>query len=124
MQLNHLNLATSDVSALAAFFERHFAFTPVLSRGANAFAILRDDKGFVLTLMKLKATDPAVYPETFHVGFYADTPEAIEAKRRELAEAGLSPGEIKPAGRTGRGAHFYCSAPGNIVIEIATPPHL
>lgn len=124
MQLHHLNLATSEVPALAGFFEQHFGFTPVLARGADAFVILRNADGFVLTLMKLKAKDPESYPETFHVGFYVETPAAVDAKREELATAGLAPGDVKPAGRSGRGAHFYCSAPGNVVIEIATAPEL
>lgn len=33
MRLQHLNLATSDVTALAAFFERFFGFAPYASRG-------------------------------------------------------------------------------------------
>jgi hypothetical protein len=70
MQLKHLNLTTSDVSGLAAFFERFFAFHRVLERGSGAFTILNNDEDFVLTLMKAKQHDPVGYPETFHVGFY------------------------------------------------------
>jgi catechol 2,3-dioxygenase-like lactoylglutathione lyase family enzyme len=124
MQIKHLNLATSDVTGLAAFFERYFGFKQLLERGSGALVILGDDEEFVLTLMKLKKDDPEVYPETFHVGFYVDDLAAVHAKRTELATAGVAPGEIRDAGRNGRGAHFYCMAPGGIVIEVATRPQL
>jgi catechol 2,3-dioxygenase-like lactoylglutathione lyase family enzyme len=124
MQLKHLNLTTSDVSGLAAFFERFFGFKRFLERGAGAFTILSNDEDFVLTLMKAKKHDPVAYPETFHVGFYLDNPAAVHTKHDELAAAGLSPGEIQSAGRNIRGTHFYCTAPGNVLIEIATPPKL
>ena len=122
MQFKHLNLATSDVIGLAAVFERFFGFKRLLERGA--LVILGNDEAFVLTLMKLKKDDPTVYPETFHVGFYVDEPAAVEAKRNELLTAGLAAGEIRDARSNGRGAHFYCTAPGGIVIEIATRPQL
>jgi catechol 2,3-dioxygenase-like lactoylglutathione lyase family enzyme len=124
MQLKHLNLATTDVSGLAAFFERFFGFRRVIERGSGAFTLLHNDDDFVLTLMKAGKRDPAGYPETFHVGFYLDDPSAVHAKRDELAAAGLSPGDIEEAGHTIRGTHFYCTAPGHVVVEIATPPRL
>jgi catechol-2,3-dioxygenase len=123
MQLKHLNLTTSDVSGLAAFFERFFGFKRVLERGSGAFTILRNDEDFVLTLMKAKTHDPVSYPETFHVGFYLDSPAAVHGKHDELAVAGLSPGEMRGDSNM-RGTHFYCTAPGSVVVEIATPPTL
>jgi catechol-2,3-dioxygenase len=74
MQLKHLNLATSDVAGLAAFFERFFAFRRLATRGQDAFALMCNQEDFVLTLMKAKKHDPATYPEAFHVGFYVDAP--------------------------------------------------
>jgi catechol 2,3-dioxygenase-like lactoylglutathione lyase family enzyme len=124
MQLKHLNLTTSDVAGLAAFFERFFGFKRCLERGSGAFTLMSNTEDFVLTLMKAKKHDPAAYPETFHVGFYVDDVETVQAKRDQLAAAGLSPGEVHDARRDGRGTHFYCTAPGNVLIEIATPPAL
>jgi catechol 2,3-dioxygenase-like lactoylglutathione lyase family enzyme len=74
--------------------------------------------------MRPKKHDPVAYPETFHVGFYVDDVAAVRSKRDELAAAGLSPGDIRDAGRSGRGTHFYCTAPGQVVVEVATPPSL
>lgn len=124
LQLKHLNLTTPEVSALATFFQRFFAFKVLLERGAGVFTILRNADGFVMTLMKSKPGDPAAYPETFHLGFYVEDRAAVHAKRDELIAAGLAPQSIQEAGRSGRGVHFYCTAPGNIVVEIATPPEL
>src|SRR3954464_13649123 len=105
MQIKHLNLATSDVTGLAAFFERFFGFKQLLERGSGALVILGDDEEFVLTLIKFNKVDPEVYPETFHVGFYVDDPAAVHAKRTELATAGVAPGEIRDTDSSGRGAH-------------------
>ncbi len=52
-----------------------------------------------------------------------DNPAAVHAKHDELAAAGLTPGEIQGE-RNMRGTHFYCTAPGNVLVEIATPPQL
>jgi catechol-2,3-dioxygenase len=91
MHLKHLNLSTSDVTGLAAFFERFFGFSRLLERGSGAFTTLGNEKDFVLILMKAKKHDPVAYPETFHVGFYLDDPAAVNTKHDELEAAGLSP---------------------------------
>ena len=124
MQLKHLNLTTSDVTSLATFFERFFGFKRCLELGSGALVLMRNSEDFVLTLMKPKKHDPVAYPETFHVGFYVDDVAAVQAKHDELAAADLSPGDIHDAGRSGRGTHFYCTAPGHVVVEVATPPKL
>jgi catechol 2,3-dioxygenase-like lactoylglutathione lyase family enzyme len=121
MQLKHLNLSTSDVSGLAGFFERFFGFKRALERGSGAFTLLTNDEDFVLTLMKAKTLDQVSYPDTFHVGFYLHDAAAVHHKRDELAAAGLSPGDVQDD-RNPRGTHFYCTAPGNVLVEIATPP--
>jgi len=119
MQLKHLNLSTSDVSGLAGFFERFFGFQRALERGPGAFTILTNDDDFVLTLMKAKQFDAASYPETFHLGFYLDDAAAVHGKHDELAAAGLAPGDIQ-GDRNARGTHFFCNAPGDVLVEIAT----
>ena len=48
--LNHANLTTYDVPALAQFLQDHFGLHAVGTRG-RSLAILHDDRGFVLTLM-------------------------------------------------------------------------
>ena len=123
MHLKHANVTTPDVAALADVFQRFFGFTPLLQRGQNAFALLRDQDDFVLTLMKPKKNDPERYPETFHLGFYCDSPELVRAKHAELLAAGLSPGDVETIDRGGSVTTFYCRpSPGSVLIEVATPP--
>ena len=123
MRLQHLNLTTSDVPALAAFFERFFGFEPYAARG-DALVVLRNGHDFILTVMRGKTGEPADYPANFHIGFYYDEASEVEAKHGELSAAGLSPNKIAFMDRGGgvRVPHFYCAAPGNVLIEVCTPP--
>jgi catechol 2,3-dioxygenase-like lactoylglutathione lyase family enzyme len=123
MQLKHLNLVTPEVAGLTAFFERFFGFERVVDHKSGGFALMRNDDDFILAVMKPKKRDPAHYPDMFHVGFYLDDAAALQAKHQELTAAGLSPGEIHPADSGGRSSHFYCTAPGQVLIEIAAAPH-
>jgi catechol 2,3-dioxygenase-like lactoylglutathione lyase family enzyme len=123
MQLKHLNLVTPEVAGLAAFFERFFGFTRVIEHKSGSFTLMRNDDDFILAIMKPKKRDPDHYPDMFHVGFYVDDEAAMRAKHDELESAGLSPGEVQPADNGGRSSHFYCTAPGRVLIEIATAPH-
>jgi catechol 2,3-dioxygenase-like lactoylglutathione lyase family enzyme len=109
MQLKHANLVTPNVSGSAEFFRRFFAFEIVDKRGEDALAVMRDKDNFVLTLMKLRKSDPDRYPQTFHVGFYVESAELVNAKHAELLAAGLSPGDVQTAQREGAVSTFYCS---------------
>jgi catechol 2,3-dioxygenase-like lactoylglutathione lyase family enzyme len=122
MQLKHANLVTPDVAASAEFFQRFFGFEIVDKRGADALAVMCDRDNFVLTLMKSKKSDPDRYPQTFHVGFYFDSPELVNAKRADLLAAGLFPGEVETTHRGGAVSTFYCVCPGGITVEVCTPP--
>lgn len=62
MKLNHLNLTVTDVPAAREFLETYFGMKCEGTRG-NAFAVMFDDEGFILTLMKGKNV---LYPVTFH----------------------------------------------------------
>jgi catechol 2,3-dioxygenase-like lactoylglutathione lyase family enzyme len=123
MRLQHLNLTTSDVPALAAFFERFFGFEPYAARG-DALVVLRNGHDFILTVMRGKKGEPADYPANFHIGFYYDEASEVEAKHAELSAAGLSPNKVAFMDRGGgaRVPHFYCLAPDNVLIEVCTPP--
>jgi catechol 2,3-dioxygenase-like lactoylglutathione lyase family enzyme len=123
MRLQHLNLVTSDVTALAAFFQRFFRFAPYASRG-EALVVLRNKEDFILTVMRGKTGEPAEYPANFHTGFYYDEAAEVEAKHAELKAAGLNPSRIASMDRGGgvRVPHFYVTAPGNVLVEVCTPP--
>jgi catechol 2,3-dioxygenase-like lactoylglutathione lyase family enzyme len=120
MKLNHLNLCTDNVAALADFFTRFFGFELVAMRGKQAFAILRGDDGFALNLMLLAKGGAAEYPNGFHTGFLVDDTEQVVAKHRELTAAGLEPGEVQQLTRGGTATTiFYCVAPGGVLIEVS-----
>ena len=53
LKINHLNLTVTDVTAAREFLERYFGLTCGGTRG-NGFAVMRDNDGFILTLMKGK----------------------------------------------------------------------
>ncbi|WP_312884255.1 VOC family protein [Paenibacillus xylanilyticus] len=61
MKLNHLNLTVTDVPAAREFLETYFGMKCEGTRG-NAFAVMFDDEGFILTLMKGKNV---LYPSDF-----------------------------------------------------------
>jgi catechol 2,3-dioxygenase-like lactoylglutathione lyase family enzyme len=123
MKLNHANLVTSEVAALAGFFTSHFGFELVAMRGKDAFAILRGADCFALNLMIPGKGEPATYPDGFHVGFFVGKPDIVRAKQAELADAGLAPGEVQELTRGGvNSTTFYCLAPGGILVEVSSSP--
>ena len=121
MKLNHLNLVTADVAGLSDFFTTYFGFELLAMRGKNGFAVLRGADGFALNLMQPSKGEAGAYPDNFHVGFFVDTPATVVAKRAELADAGLAPGDMQQLTRGGtRSTTFYCRAPGGVLVEIST----
>ncbi len=121
MKLNHLNLCTDDVPALANFFTQFFGFELLAMRGKDAFAILRGSDGFALNLMRNgKDTGAVEYPGGFHVGFLVGTADDVLTKHRQLHEAHLDPGELQKLTRGGTPTTiFYCRAPGGVLVEVS-----
>lgn len=115
MQLNHLDLQTSDVQALAAFLVDHFGFVRRSNDRSPAIAILADDAGFTLVLQRHAAP---VYPDGFHIGFIHPTPAPVHAHRARLVAAGLAP---SPTETNNRGTRFYLRGPGELLIEVSSP---
>ncbi|MGC4378334.1 VOC family protein [Fictibacillus sp. Mic-4] len=109
MKLNHLNLTVTDVQATREFLEKYFGLTCKASQG-NGFAVMLDDDGFVLTLMKGEAN----YPKTFHIGFPQKSEEQVDKINQQLKEAGF---DVKPPIRS-HAYTFYVKAPGGFMIEV------
>jgi catechol 2,3-dioxygenase-like lactoylglutathione lyase family enzyme len=122
MICKHVNLTTSDVAGGAEFFERFFDFEcrHRAGRDGNGLAVLCNQDNFVLTLMT--GSGEISYPGTFHVGFYVDSPDAVQAKHAELSAAGCAPGKVQHLSRGGDVTFFYVKAPGNFDVEVSTPP--
>jgi catechol 2,3-dioxygenase-like lactoylglutathione lyase family enzyme len=122
MICKHLNIATTEVVADTEFFEQFFGFEVRHRGGKNGdgISVLSNDDDFVLAIMK-GAPDIA-YPGTFHVGFYVDSPEEVEAKHAELEAGGRKPGKVQHLQRGGNVTQFYVKAPGDYDVEVSTPP--
>jgi hypothetical protein len=115
VKLNHLDLQTTDVQALAAFFVDHFDLQRRSNDRSPAIAILGDEAGFTLVIQR-HATP--VYPDGFHVGFIHDATAPVYAHHRRLTAAGL---ECSPIEINNRGTRFYLRAPGVLLIEVSSP---
>lgn len=111
MKLNHLNLTVSDVPASQKFLETYFDMTCIGSRG-NGFAVLFDDDGFVLTLMKGKEIS---YPGTFHIGFPQSNKEEVDKINQRLKADGF---DIAPPQQL-HAYTFYVKAPGGFTVEVS-----
>ena len=78
MNLNHIDLQVSDVSAARRFFEEHFGLRCIFQR-REQLAILRDDAGLEFGVSNLFDSPPAAYPTDFHIGFILDTESNVRA---------------------------------------------
>lgn len=117
MQLNHLHLSVSDVSACANVFVRHLGFSQMEAAANGGFAVLSNRDGFVLVLMRhAKDSDPEhAYPPQFHVGFLIEDENRVVQLHSDMTSEGLRVSELEFS----RGARrFYFRMPGEILIEI------
>ncbi|WP_209970864.1 VOC family protein [Paenibacillus eucommiae] len=110
MKLNHLNLTVTDVNAAKDFLETYFNLQSGGTRG-NSFAVMFDDNGLVLTLMKGAQVS---YPNTFHIGFIQESEEKVNEINMRLKEDGF---DVQPPQRS-HGWTFYVQAPGGFTVEI------
>ena len=119
--LNHTNLTTYNVPALKEFFRSVFGFQILDERG-DKFAVLRNDEGFLLTLMHDQRMTPEQgYPGMFHVGFLQPTQQAVDRMHGTLAELRYmapQPAKLQRGGPPTYG--FYYDAPGGVVVEVST----
>ena len=120
MTLNHLNLTVTDVPAARRFLETYFGLqahtNPYTGEATGAadhpgFAVLFDDRGLVLTLMKGRTAD---YPATFHIGFIQPAEADVDALHARLTTDGFGPG----APERSHAYTFYVKAPGGFVVEV------
>ena len=115
MNLNHLDLQTSDVQALATFFVEHFELVRRSNDRSPAIAILGDESGFTLVLQRHASPS---YPDGFHIGFIHADVTPVREHHARLVAAGLGPSAIQV---DNRGTRFYVCAPGELLVEVSTP---
>ena len=112
MNLNHLNLTVTDVRAAGAFLERYFGMRS--EEGNAGMGFLRDERGFVLSLMKAGKATTVEYPSTFHIGFFVGDEATVEEICRRLHEDGY---EVSEPSRH-HGYTCYVAAPGGFTVEL------
>ena len=116
MKLNHLNLTVTDVAEAKACLETHFGLRgPEGVEADESFAVLLDDAGMVLTLMKVGQATEVAYPPSFHVGFIQESEERVNEINERLKSAGFN---VKPPRRFHGSWTFYFRAPGGFTIEV------
>ena len=109
MKLNHINLTVTDVEAAAGFLATYFGLQN--DGGNKGMALLRDDDGMIVTLMKAKSAD---YPQTFHIGFIQESEAQVDALNERLRTDGF---DVKPPERS-HAWTFYVRAPGGFIVEV------
>jgi len=121
-KLNHLNLPTSDVTALSRFFIEVFAFWQVGVFGNGKLSWLVSGEGFEIILLQEKhlvAGDQ--YPPGFHTGFIVPTREDVDQRHAAILAAGFKapgPDMIERGGPPAYG--FYCAPTGGVTVEVST----
>src|SRR5947209_6288578 len=116
MKLNHLNLTVTDVPETRKFFEKYFGLRTGEGVEDNKnFALLFDDGGLVLTLIKNRKGTEVRYPETFHIGFAQESEERVNEINQRLKSDGF---DVDPPARLHGSWTFYFQAPGGFTIEV------
>ncbi|HEV2529108.1 MAG TPA: VOC family protein [Thermomicrobiales bacterium] len=112
MRLSHINLTVTDVPAAKAFLSEYFELE---DQGGNAgMGFLFDDQGMVVSLMKA-GRGGVEYPPTFHIGFFIEGRETVDALHARLIAAGHD----APAPEdNGHAYGFYVQAPGGFTVEV------
>ncbi|MDR9758791.1 VOC family protein [Rhizobium redzepovicii] len=125
MRLNHLDFHVPDIAETADFFIRHFGLTLKDMRGNNGLAILEDDTGLEIVLShaiaKFGIADQVeLQRQTYHIGFILPDRGDVDRVHVGLVAAGVQLSG-PPAAMRG-GWLFYCTAPGNILVEVGWRP--
>ncbi|MCI0461236.1 MAG: VOC family protein [Gemmataceae bacterium] len=115
MKLNHLNLTVADVSATREFLEKYFGLRSQGKKGGNTLAVLFDDDGLVLTLIKVSQVTEVHYPDSFHIGFIQESPEQVNEINKRLTDDGF---DVEPPHKAHGAWTFYFRAPGGFTIEV------
>jgi catechol 2,3-dioxygenase-like lactoylglutathione lyase family enzyme len=113
VKVNHLNLTVTDVPATAAFLEKYFGLeNQWAGEEDEKFAVLFDDDGLVLTL--IKGGQALRYPGSFHIGFIQESEERVNEIHKQLQDDGYS---VRPPARL-HAWTFYVTAPGGFSVEV------
>jgi len=132
VNLNHVNLCSSDVPALTATLEQHFEYRIIqagtvpdeawATNPGSHFAMLTGGDGSNIVITEIRPTPDgrSAYPSGFHIGIMQPTAQAVIEKHEELTKAGYQPGPLSD-GFEAVGATwtaFYCPVGDGLEIEV------
>ncbi|MFC5759805.1 VOC family protein [Rhizobium sp. GCM10022189] len=125
MRLNHLDFHVPDIAATADFFLRYFALELQEMNERIGRAILRDEQGTEIVLSRPVpkfggADQVGLQRQTYHIGFILAERAQVDRLHGRLAADGADVSG-PPAAIRG-GWLFYCTAPGNVLVEIGWRP--
>jgi len=114
--LNHLNLTVTDAEETAEFLTKYFGLRPHEgAKTSKAFAVLRDDRGMVLTLIRGKRDTAIVYPDSFHIGFIQESEGRVDEINARLKADGY---DVPAPERLHGSWTFYFQVPGGFTCEV------
>ncbi|MBB3312910.1 catechol 2,3-dioxygenase-like lactoylglutathione lyase family enzyme [Rhizobium sp. BK196] len=125
MRLNHLDFYVPDIAATADFFLRYFGLSLQGMNERIGRAILHDEQGIEIVLSrplpKFGGADQVeLQRQTYHIGFIlaerSDVDRLYECLLADDAAISGPPAAIRG------GWLFYCTAPGNILVEVGWRP--
>jgi catechol-2,3-dioxygenase len=118
MNVNHIDLQVSSVSAAREFFEKNFGLRCIFQR-REELAMLEDENGLSLGVSNLFNSPPPVYPPDFHIGFILERESEVREAHERLRKSGVT---IKTdLSRGGPNIYFMCVGPDGIGIEVRAP---
>ncbi len=116
MDLNHIQLNTTDVKAAAEFYGRHLGFTVQKKHGDGLF--LWNKHGFMMAINPLP--ENPTFPDWFHIGFRLDTADEVKSMYTKMVEGKC---KIKAELQEHDDFVFFrCVDPTGYVIEIFWEP--
>ncbi len=116
MNINHINLTVNNVQATRHFLEKYFGLQSMEGTSDDdTFVGLRDENGFVLTLMQGKKDFEISYPDTFHIGFLKQGKERTNEIYQQLVRDGF---DVKPLGYY-HGDELYIYTPFGFTIQVS-----
>jgi predicted enzyme related to lactoylglutathione lyase len=117
MTINHLNLPVSDVAGAITFFESHFDFKCIQTKGDNMIAVLKNAADFTLVLMssKMNQNGSNAYPDAFHLGFMLEDTDRVTETYQKLKTGGIQLDREPQKIRDSFGFYFYFD---NLFIEV------
>ena len=125
MRLNHLDFYVPDIAATADFFLRYFSLELREMSERIGRAILHDDQGTEIVLSrplpKFGGADQVeLQRQTYHIGFILTERLDVDRLHGRLVtdDAAVS---APPTAIRGSWL-FYCTAPGNLLVEVGWRP--